>query len=122
MVTPEVERGILTIADSPPWNLTLVVKDQRYEATGVDLFDALSILRVQLDAAGVRICVEGARADVFPSGMSRQSSGGRRAYRLVAGRTPEREDLVDIFESTQCGEVVSVSDQLASVQRIRSSG
>lgn len=122
MVGPAAERGILTIADSPPWNLTLAVEDRRYEATGVDLFDALSILRVQLEAAGLRICVEGARADVFPSGMSRQSSGGRRAYRLVAGRTPELEDLVDIFESTECGEVVSVDDQLASVQRIRASG
>ena len=122
MVGPATDRGILTIADSPPWNLTLAVEDRRYEATGVDLFDALSILRVQLEAAGLRICVEGARADVFPSGMSRQSSGGRRAYRLVAGRTPELEDLVDIFESTECGEVVSVDDQLASVQRIRTSG
>ena len=122
MVGPATDRWILTIADSPPWNLTLAVEDRRYEATGVDLFDALSILRVQLEAAGLRICVEGARADVFPSGMSRQSSGGRRAYRLVAGRTPELEDLVDIFESTECGEVVSVDDQLASVQRIRASG
>ena len=122
MVGPATDRWILTIADSPPWNLTLAVEDRRYEATVVDLFDALSILRVQLEAAGLRICVEGARADVFPSGMSRQSSGGRRAYRLVAGRTPELEDLVDIFESTECGEVVSVDDQLASVQRIRASG
>ena len=91
-------------------------------ATGVDLFDSLTGLRDALEAEGLLICIEGARADVYPSGMSRQMGGGRRAYRHVSGRRPERADLVDIFDATCCGDVVSVDEQLASVRRLRAGG
>ncbi len=45
----------------------------------------------------------------------------RRAYRFVRGRQPSREDLVDIFDPTCCGEVVAVDDQVALVREIRGS-
>jgi hypothetical protein len=116
------DRGILTIADTPPWGLSLQLGERRYHATGVDLFESLSALRGQLEVDGLQLCVAGARADVFPSGMSRQMGGGRRAYRLVAGRTPELDDLVDVFDPADQRDVVGVDEQLASVQRLREGG
>jgi hypothetical protein len=118
----EVERGVLTIADEAPWDLALELGERRYAASGADLFDSLTSLRGALEVEGRLICIEGARADVYPSGMSRQMGGGRRAYRHVPGRRPDRSDLVDIFDATCCDDVVSVDDQLASVKRLRAGG
>lgn len=117
----ELEPGVLTIAASEPWDLTLELGERRYAVCGADLFDSLTSLRGALEADGLLICVEGACADVYPSGMSRQMAGGRRAYRHVSGRRPDRTDLVDIFDSACCHAVVSVEEQLASVRRLRSS-
>ncbi len=91
----------------------------RADASG---FDSLTSPRGALKAEGLLICIEDARADVYPSGMSRQMGGGRRAYRHVSGRRPDRADLVDIFDAACCHDVVSVDDQLASVRRPRASG
>lgn len=68
------------------------------------------------------LCVEGARGDVFPPGMARQMSGGRQACRIVRGRRPEREHLVDIFDHTCCDEVVTVNDQVGLGRRLRGPG
>ena len=119
---PDIACGVLIIADRAPWDLALELGDRRYAVTGLDLFDSLTSLRGALEAEGILICIEGARADVYPSGMSRQMGGGRRAYRHVPGRRPDRSDLVDIFDATCCSGVVSVDDQLASVRRLRAGG
>ena len=113
------EVGLLYIDDSPPWGLRLVVSEVEYLAVGVDLFDSLGSLRRLLEGDDRMLCVEGARYDVFPSGMSRQMSGGRGAYRLVRGQRPGPADLVDIFDHADCGEVVAVDEQIGSVRSIR---
>jgi hypothetical protein len=79
----EVERGVLTIALAEPWDLTLDLGERRYSASGLDLFDSLTSLRGALEADGLLICIEGARADVYPSGMS-----GLRSRRSSARSTP----------------------------------
>lgn len=114
--------GVLGIAEAAPWDLFLELGDRRYSSTGDDLFESLTSLRYALEGDGLLICVEGARADVYPSGMSRQMGGGRRAYRHVAGRRPSRADLVDVFDATPCEEVVGVDAQLASITQLRASG
>ena len=111
--------GLLHIDGSPPWGLRLVAGEAEYSVVGDDLFESLGNLRRLLEVEDRVLCVEGARGDVFPSGMSRQMSGGRWAYRLVQGRRPGPEDLVDIFDPTCCDEVVAVRDQIASVREIR---
>ena len=111
--------GRLYIDDSPPWGLRLVVGNEDYSVVGDDLFDSLAKLRRLLEVNDRVLCVEGARGDVFPSGMARQMSGGRKAYRIVRGRRPGREDLVDIFDPTCCDEVVTVEGQAAAVRRHR---
>jgi len=114
--------GRLHIGDSPPWGLRLVVGEEDYSVVGEDLFESLVSLRRLLEADDRVLCVEGARGDVFPSGMARQMSGGRQACRIVQGRRPEREDLVDIFDQTCRDEVVTVDDQVVLVRRLRGSG
>ena len=119
-VRGSANRGELLIADEAPWELRLECGGRLYSAQGGDLFESLTTLRRELERQGLGLCVEGARADVFPSGMSRQMSGGRKAYRVVRGRKPEPTDVVDVFDATSCDSVVSVDEQLASIASLRS--
>ena len=51
-----------------------------------------------LDANGIMLRVNGARRDVFPSAMLRQTSQGRMAYVHTLPRSKMRAVAVDIFE------------------------
>ena len=78
----------VTIATEPPLRVRLDFPDGHLDhAEGPDLFEALQAVRRRLEDAGMLLCCQGARADVFPSGMSRQMGGGRRAYRHRARAT-----------------------------------
>jgi hypothetical protein len=46
------------------------------QSSGARLFDALSALRLELESASYLICVQGARFDVHPSGLTSQMNGG----------------------------------------------
>lgn len=109
--------GILIIASQPPWSLGLTVGDREYRAQGRDLFDCLAALRRELELENRRICCAGALQDVFPSGMTRQMAGGRKAYRHSPGRPSLSGDLVDIFEPADCQEVVTVAEQEAWMRK-----
>ncbi|HEX9515312.1 MAG TPA: hypothetical protein VF940_03955, partial [Streptosporangiaceae bacterium] len=84
-------------------------------------------LRLELESAGVRLCVAGARTDVYPSGMSRESGLAQVAYILyrhrfiwrmpILRRYGRRLKPVDIFSSTPCNLVGSVSEQRAYFER-----
>ena len=63
-----------------------------------DLFNALIMLRRELEAEGGNLLCNGARFDVYPSGMSREMGGGRKAYVLHQGSPALRDDLVDILD------------------------
>lgn len=78
-----------------------------------DLFEALSEARGILESHDISIRCNGARADVFPSPMLRQSTMGRYAYVLTLPRTDQRPPAVDIFAAASDSDpIVSVSDQL----------
>jgi hypothetical protein len=83
------------IVDDVANTLLLVAEGQTFRGSGVDLFDALRSLRVELEAASWLICVNGARRDVHPSGMTRQM--GRGAYVHYRDRRSTGSDLVDIL-------------------------
>jgi hypothetical protein len=96
------------------------VNGRDWSARGPDLFEALCALRRQLEPLGIRICVSGARIDVYPSGMSRDMGGGQMAYllgkpgrlgRLLRFHVLRRGLLVDIFSPAPCDLVVSVAEQ-----------
>lgn len=113
--------GVLRVGAAPHWRLQFGVGGRSYVSEGVDSFESLVSLRRQLEADGLLLCVNGARSDVFPSGMSRQMGGGRKAYVLVPGRTPTTDDLVDILDPAPSGAVVTVSEQYDSVRRFHRS-
>jgi hypothetical protein len=113
-----VMHGVLAVTFNPP-ELTFLLGSSSYSAAGYDLFDALTTLRRSLESDGWLICCAGASRDVYPSGMSRQMSGGRAAYRHVTGRQPGQADLVDILDAVDPVEVVGVDAQLDSVRRFR---
>ncbi|WP_460573188.1 hypothetical protein [Humibacter soli] len=66
-------------------------------AEGPDLFEALALVRGQLEVHEVLIGCNGARRDVFPSVMQRQATIDRRAYVLAMPRGASRPSTVDVF-------------------------
>jgi hypothetical protein len=115
----DLRTGRWTIPTGPPWRLSLTVGNDRYFAEADDLFDCLVAIRRELEREGGRVCCAGARPDVWPSGMARQMAGGRKAYRHLPGRRPTRADLVDVFDPTDCADVVTVAEQESAMRALR---
>jgi hypothetical protein len=78
---------------------------------GADLFESLIKLRLALEPDGFKVLCAGARKDVHPSGMSRQMSGGRKAYIHRFGSHSSPADLVDIFDDVDVEHVGTVLQQ-----------
>src|SRR5579871_1469356 len=76
-----IEECSVQILQNPAWKLVFSgVGLQEREFSSGDLFDTVVSLRTALEHIGVQLLCAGARPDVFPSGMSRDMSGGRKAY------------------------------------------
>lgn len=91
----------------------VLVEDGRsFRADGPDLWNAFLALRKNLESEGIMLCCNGARPDVWPSGMAGQMGDGRSAYKARPGKRPSRDDLVDILAPTPCSEVVTVEEQV----------
>jgi hypothetical protein len=80
-------------------------------AEAADVFECLCQLRVQLDKDGIRLCCNGARLNVWPSGMARDMGGGFKAYALQIGRKASREDLVDILDAAPIDTIATLEEQ-----------
>jgi hypothetical protein len=80
-----------------------------------DLFEAFLSLRKTLEEKGIQLLCAGARPEAFPSGMSRDMGGGRKAYITKIGSPASA--LVDIFEDAEAGMVGTVSQQLSFHQQ-----
>ena len=75
--------------------LTLKLADGRiWTATEPDYFECLVSIRRSLEKNDLAICCQGARRDVWASGMARDMGAGLRAYVLKEGRNASVEDLV----------------------------
>lgn len=83
--------------DRSRYSVTVVIDGVEHVAVEDDAFEALSMVRLQLEQDGWLLGIEGARVDVWPSGMARDQGGGLRAYRLRRGHSPRSADLVDVF-------------------------
>lgn len=77
------------------------------------LFDSLIDVRLQLEAVGWRLLINGARPDVWQSSMLR-SSGSTRAYRLHPGAGASSDDMVELFDGADATSVVSVAEHHAA--------
>ena len=58
------------------------------EARAHDAFEALCLVRAELEPHAWRIGVDGAQHDVWPSGMARYQGGGLSAYRMIGSGRP----------------------------------
>ncbi|SNS25174.1 hypothetical protein [Actinomadura mexicana] len=126
VLTADGVRGTWTVSASevgPPWLLTLRAEDGReWNSEADDLFSAFQEIRRHTDAEGIRLCVNGARRDAHPSGMSRDMGGGRMLYVLPPRRglkmllslfkRPTRRNMIYIFDPTSCESVVPVGEQI----------
>lgn len=85
------------------------------EARADDAFEALCLIREELEPFEWRIGVVGALVNVWPSGMARDQGGGQRAYRF----TPDGiGGLVDTFEPVDPSTVTTVALQRAETDRL----
>ena len=98
----------------PDWVLYLSAPDIAETGRGADAFEALRALRAALNAGDLWLLCYGANPNVWPSGMGRSMSAGRRAYRF---RPRARElELVDIFASGPGVQPVTVAEQEAFIR------
>jgi hypothetical protein len=102
----------LVFSTIQPWRMTLHLYGGReIVSTERDLFACMQKIRVDLEANGDRLLCNGARQDVYPSGMSRDMSGGLVAYVLTIGKRTTREDLVRITDFAPLEKTASVQEQ-----------
>jgi len=87
------------------------VGDTNARGEAGDLFEALAQARRGLEAQDVLLGCNGARRDVFPSAMQRQTGWARRAYVLAIPRTTGRPPVVDIFAAAPESSVLATVDE-----------
>jgi hypothetical protein len=78
--------------------LTCRYRDKAIFSEASDYFEALALIRRQLEPEGLIPYCYGASLNVFPSGMGRDMGQGLRAYKLTTGKHAKMTDLVDIFD------------------------
>jgi hypothetical protein len=105
---------------TPPATLRMLLAEEEVERVyeEVDLLECLKSARRDLEAMGLLLCCQGARLNVFPSGMTRQMADGRLSYSIQPGKELSDDDLVDIFAPADCSEVVTLEDQLLAMRKM----
>ncbi len=78
--------------------LTCRYRDNAISSEAMDYFEALALIRRQLEPEGLIPYCYGASLNVFPSGMGRDMGQGLRAYKMTLGKHAKMTDLVDIFD------------------------
>ena len=105
-----------TVADQ--CHLTVTLDDGRtVSADASDYFESLLLVRRELEHDGLLVCCQGARRDVWPSGMARDMGAGLKAYVLSIGRQPSQKDLVDIFDPAEQSLIGTVAEQEGHFQK-----
>jgi hypothetical protein len=80
--------------------------------TNVDLFECLIALRRELVNYSLRPLCNGARLDVYPSGMCRDMGSGGIAYILKQGQLADLDNIVHIFDYSEPELIASIEEQL----------
>lgn len=79
------------------------------EGSESDYFEALRSARRQLDPHGVRLLVNGARRDVWASGMAREMGQGLQVYVIERGKPAQH--LVALLDPCEASLVGTVEEQ-----------
>lgn len=74
------------------YSISLDGPDGLVTGTGDDLFEALKVIRLELNPRGWMLSVQGAREDAYASGMQRNMVGARRVYIIRIGCQVEKGD------------------------------
>jgi hypothetical protein len=100
------------ISGSRDWNLRHYgVDGALHSHDASDVFAAMQMMREELEAQGIKLLCAGARTDVWPSAMSRDMGGGRKAYIQRLGEKASQTDLVDIFDFAETALIGTVEQQ-----------
>ncbi len=86
------------------------------EASADDAFEALCLVREQLEPLGWRVGVVGAQPRVWPSGTARDQGGGLTAHRMTADGAAA--DMVDTFDPVSPATATTVAEQRAEIERL----
>jgi len=108
----DVSECVLSISQLPPWQVVfngLKYKEKIF--SGEDLFVAMIAMRLELEKDGYAVLCNGARKDIVPSRMSRQMSGGRKAYVIKMGHAACMDQMLDIFDYTDSKLITTVEQQ-----------
>lgn len=92
------------------------VDGNRLTGNGSDYFDALCLIRRELEAMDVSALCVGARKDAYPSGMARDMGAGLKVYILEMGKRAESKP-VSIFEYAPPETVGTVDEQREYFER-----
>ncbi len=103
------------------YRVTLDGPTGRLESVERDYFEALTAIRRQLEPAGWRIAVQGARRTTYPSGVLRDQGGARTVYELELGRPAQRQHRVITFDDADPADLGTIAEQEAFYDRWRSS-
>lgn len=102
----------LSFSRKEPWHLLFEGNEMpEIIFDNADLFECLTNLRLKLEISNLLILCNGSVRNIYPSGMSREMSGGRLAYRIHLGKPTTRDDIIDIFEPASPSDVVKVIEQ-----------
>jgi hypothetical protein len=104
------------------WRWTWVDNHDNYDMTlewsgpvlasaATDVFEALVLIRRQLEPLGWFVAVQGSRLDAYPSGMGRDMGRGTRIYVMRPGQQARIEDLVDTMAPADLELLATVADQ-----------
>jgi hypothetical protein len=102
--------AIVRFETGPICSVDVWLDGQHEAAQGADLFDALIAVRLGLERRNVLLLCSGARRDVYPSQLLRQSTQGRRAY-VLRDAQDGPFDSVDIFTAASPELVTTVVRQ-----------
>lgn len=101
----------LEYSTTPPWRIEVMIHGKLLKFHGDDLFDAMCEMRKKFESMNILLLCNGSRIDVYPSRMSRQMGGGRKAYILKLGQQAKLSDLIDIFDKAEALVVSTVDEQ-----------
>lgn len=91
--------------------LTLKWAGGELQRTEGDYFEAFCRIREQLAEQNLVPMCYGASRQVVLSGMGRDMAAGLKVYKVQMGKPTSMKDLVDIFETGEDVEPVSVAEQ-----------
>jgi hypothetical protein len=92
------------------WLLELQGDERTWSADGPDLFEALRVLRAELDDEEILMGCNGARSNAWASGMQRDMGEGKTVY-LCALNLNARPPVARTLDPAPLDEVATVSEQ-----------